>query len=315
MTPQLAVVGALALDEIETPKGSARDLLGGSCSYVALAASLLAPVEVISIVGDDLPAMALDPLREHGVGLSSVRRESGSTFRWGCRYHDDWETRDTLYTRTGVFSQYPIHVQGAARGATHLLLTAGQTDQNRRALDACRERTLTMLDSIEREVGDERKTLLGMLPEIDILTLNAYETGILSGRPAAAAADQHRALAAHGATALIRKQGAAGVGIHGRDGSEQVPAVPRIDVVDPTGAGDSFGGAALSALARGATLSEAARWGCAVASFTVQDFGLAGLLQASFENVGERAAQIGLRDAAWLQPATETTATQNGTAI
>ena len=310
MTPQLAVVGALALDEIETPKGSARDLLGGSCSYVAVAAALLAPVEVISIVGDDLPATALDPLRERGVGLRSVRREAGATFRWGCRYHDDWETRDTLYTRTGVFSQYPIDVQGAARGATHLLLTAGQTDQNRRALDACRERTLTMLDSIEREVGDERETLLGMLPQVDILTLNAYETGILSGEPSADAVEQHRVLAAHGASALLCKQGAAGVGIHAPDGSEHVPAVPRIKVVDPTGAGDSFGGAALSALARGATLSDAARWGCAVASFTVQDFGLTGLLLASLESVRERASQIGLRDPAWLRAAT-----QNGAAV
>ncbi len=305
MTPQLAVVGALALDEIETPQGSDGDLLGGSCAYAAVAASLLAQVEVISIVGDDLPATALEPLRERGVGLASVRREAGPTFRWGCRYHEDWDTRDTLYTSAGVFAQYPIDAQGAAREATHLMLTAGQPDQNRRALDIFRKRTMTMLDSIEREVRNERKTLLGMLPKVDILALNAYETRILCGKPSASEADQYRALAAHGASVLLCKQGGAGVGIHGRDVSEHVIAVPHIDIVDPTGAGDSFGGATLSALSRGATLSDAARWGCAVASFTIQDFGLRGLLQASLERVQARATQIGLRNTAWLEPATQ----------
>ena len=315
MTPRLAVVGALGLDEIQTPQRSAHDLLGGSCSYVAVAAALLTPVEVISVVGDDLPATALDPLRERGVGLCSVRHEPGSTFRWGCRYHDDWERRDTLYTRPGVFSEYEIDVQGAARQATHVLLTAGQTDQNRRALDLCRERTVTMLDSIEREVSDERETLLDMLPEVDILTLSAHEAGILTGQPEVDVARQQRTLARHGAPALICKQGAAGVEIHWAEGSEHVPAVPRIDVVDPTGAGDSFGGAALSALARGATLTEAARWGCAVASFTVQDFGLAGLLRATLEGARERAGQIGLHDAAWLRAPIQNARMQNGVAV
>lgn len=299
--PVVAVVGALALDEIQTPAGAARDQLGGSCAYVAIAASLLTPVEVISVIGDDVPGDLLDPLRERGVGLSSVRTAAGETFRWGCRYHDDWEQRDTLYTRTGVFSQVVIEPHASAQQATHLLLTAGQTDQNKRALSACRQRRLTMLDTIEREVVDERAILLGMLPHVDLLTLNEYEAGILSGEPRASATRQQALLAEAGAGKLLLKQGPRGADVLTDTLTQHVAAVAGCTLVDPTGAGDSFGGAALSALARGASLIDAVRWGCAVASFTIEGFGLQGLLRATRESVRERASALGLSATGWLE--------------
>ena len=163
--PLIAVVGALALDEIETPHGSVRDALGGSCAYVALAASLLAPIEIVTIIGEDAPTDFLDPFQDRAIGLSSVRRLPGETFRWGCRYHEDLESRDTLYTETGAFGTHEVELAPPARQASHLFLTAGQTDQNRRALAQCEQRTTTMLDTIEREVVEKAPRLIANPPD------------------------------------------------------------------------------------------------------------------------------------------------------
>jgi sugar/nucleoside kinase (ribokinase family) len=298
--PTIAVVGALALDEIETPRGAIRGALGGSCAYVALAASLLAPIEIITVIGDDTPSDFLDPFKDRAIGLSSVRQLPGETFRWGCRYHDEFEGRDTLYTKTGVFRAHPIELAAAARQASHLFLTAGQTDQNRRALAQCGQRTLTMLDTIEREVMDERETLLAMLPEVDIVSVNEYESGILSGAADASASAQHAFVAQHGAPTLLLKQGPRGVHLLTEANQIQIPAVADIHVVDPTGAGDSFAGGVLGALASGASLEDAARWGCAVASFTVGAFGVTDLARVTVDDVRARATSIGLQDPPWL---------------
>ncbi|MEE9277627.1 MAG: PfkB family carbohydrate kinase [Dehalococcoidia bacterium] len=304
----IAVVGALAFDDIETPAAAVRDVLGGSAAYVALAAALLTPVHVISVVGDDCPPERLEPLRRPGVDLAGVSVVPGRTFRWSCRYGADLDRRDTLRTDPGVFRSAAVRVPASAAGATHVFLTTGEPRQSRAALPAFSRRQVTMLDTIEREILHERAALLESLRQADIVSINEAEAALLRGHAPggadAAAEVTQRFLRAYGPSTLLLKRGPRGVDVV-QDGTRtRIAAVPEVTVVDPTGAGDSFAGGTLSALARGASLDDAARWGCAVASFAVEGFGLDGLLRATLELVLERAESIGL-GAGWRPLVTE----------
>ena len=288
----LAVVGAITFDDIATPAGSVRGVLGGSGVYVALAAALIAPVHLVSTVGEDLPPAWLAPLRRSGVSLEGVQRRAGRTFRWACRYHADWETRDTLFTDPGVFRTAPLDVPMAARHATHLCLTSGDPAQNRAALELFPQRRVTLVDTIERELREERAALLAIARAADLVTMNESEAALLTGAPADDIGALLGALAPLGPWGVLLKRGPRGVTVATPAERVHVAAAAGVRVVDPTGAGDAFAGGVLSALWRGDGLVEAARWGCAVASFAVEAFGVQGLLRATPAAVSVRAARI-----------------------
>ena len=289
----VAVVGAIALDEILAPTGSVQDKLGGSSVYASLAARLLGPVAIASVIGDDLAPERLDPLRERGIDLSGVRLTSGPTFRWGCRYGSDLVERKTLYTEPGSYQAAALEIPAGVGEATHVFLTAGDPDLNRAALPFFPARRVTMLDTIEREAGRRRADLLAMLAEVQILSVNDVEAALLLGEDGAPTDERladaaYDMAASHGAEALILKRGPLGVDLRTAALAERVPAAAPARVVDPTGAGDSFGGATLAALASGADLLQAARVGVTVASFTVEAFGPDRLLDVTAAELERR---------------------------
>lgn len=293
----VAVVGAIAFDDIATPGAAVERVLGGSASYAAVAAALLGPVHVTSVVGEDLPEAWLDRLSDRGVDVRDVQRVLGPNFYWSCRYRANLEDRDTVFSRPGVFTTTPLRVAGAATSASHVFLTASDAAQNRAALGRMPQRRVTMLDTIEREIVEQRGALLANVAEADVVSINEAEARMLAGvEPEAdraeVAARTGALLRGHGAETLLLKHGPDGVSIVDRSGMRRVPAVPDARVVDPTGAGDSFAGAALSALDSGETLDDAVRWGCAVASFAVEGFGLEGLWTLDRSSVEKRAVAL-----------------------
>ena len=300
----VAVLGAVALDDIATPLAAVEGVLGGSASYAAAAAVLLTPAQIVSVVGDDLPPATLAPLAERGVGMESVGVAAGATFRWGCRYGTNHEDRETLFTRPGVFANTPVTVAGAAARAPYVCLTAGDPRQTQAALPALLGRRVTLLDTIEREVVEQRAALLALMRAADIVTMNEHEAALLLGPTAPAgealAERTWRLVAAQGPRTLLLKRGARGATVMHEGERIDIGAVMATQLVDPTGAGDSFAGGVLSALARGAALIDAVRWGSAVASCTVEGFGLSALLAARVEEVAVRAARIGLERPRWL---------------
>ena len=302
----VAIVGAVTFDDIETPHGVAQSVLGGSAAYAAVAAALLTPAYILSTVGDDFPAAWLASLQAHGVHTDGIQTVPGPTFRWHCRYHADLEHRDTLHTDPGVFATTPVTIPPPVAQATHLFLTSGEPAQNRAAIAAFPARRLTMLDTIEREIRDERDALLDVLAQADIVSINAEEAGQLTGDAEQTTESIYRFIADRGPHTLLLKQGPAGAELIDGRVHMTIPAIPDVQVVDPTGAGDTFAGAALSALACGAPLPDAVRWGCAAASFTVEAFGLDGLLQATREDIATRARKIGLAHTPWLTTGMET---------
>ncbi|MEE9162544.1 MAG: sugar kinase, partial [Candidatus Neomarinimicrobiota bacterium] len=104
-TPILAV-GSIALDTIETPQGQRRDILGGSATFFGVAAALFAPVRLVGVVGSDYPEAGWQLLRSRGIDVSDVQRVPGATFRWGGRYTNDLNDRETLFTELGVFENF-----------------------------------------------------------------------------------------------------------------------------------------------------------------------------------------------------------------
>ena len=296
MTVDLAVVGAIALDEIHSQAGDIEELLGGSAVYASLAASLLAEAAPISVIGDDFDVALLEPLIERGVRLDGVVHANGPNFRWGCRYSPDGDFRETLYTRAGVYDTHPIVVAEPIRQARFVLLT-GNPEQNRRALKQMAAPELVVIDTIEREVAERRDEFREQVREADLVSINTLEAAHLIGwnrdqddpeLPLAAWREIH----ALGPSIFILKKASRGVEIFERDLRTKIGAVPNVRATDPTGAGDTFAGALLSALARGRDLIEAAVWGCACASFSIEAFGINGLLQSTPDLVRERVPQI-----------------------
>lgn len=293
----IAVVGAIALDEIHSAAGDIDELLGGSAVYASYAASLLARVAPISVIGDDFDPALLDPLRERGVDLGGVERTSGPNFRWGCRYSADGDVRETLYTRAGVYDTHPIVIPEPLCSARMVLLTAGNPEQNERAMAQIRQPEVVAIDTIEREVAERRDEFRAQLRHADIVSINTLEAAHLiqwDGSPddpalSQAAWDEIRSL---GPSVYICKRASQGVEVFEGNSRTVVSAVPDVAATDPTGAGDTFIAALLSALARGETLVQAAVWGCAAASRTIERFGTSGIADASVDSVLARTRSI-----------------------
>lgn len=301
MTVDLAVVGAVALDEIHSHAGDIEELLGGSAVYASLAASLLAEAAPISVIGDDFDVALLEPLIERGVRLDGVVEAEGPNFRWGCRYSADGDFRETLYTRAGVYDTHPIVVAEPIRQARFVLLTAGNPEQNRRALAQMAAPELVVIDTIEREVAERRDEFREQVRAADLVSINTLEAAHLiqwnGGHddpelPPAAWREIH----ALGPSIFILKKASRGVEIFERDRRTKIGAAPNVRATDPTGAGDTFAGALLSALARGHDLIEAAVWGCACASFAIEAFGINGILRSTPDLVRERVPQITIEE-------------------
>lgn len=301
MSVDLVIVGAVAYDEIHSAAGGIEDLLGGSCVYAALGARFAAQAAPVSVVGDDFDCGLLAPLREAGIALNGIEHAPGRTFRWACRYDASGDQRETLYTEPGVYESQIVEIHPELLDAPYLFLTAGNPQQNERALARLRNPRVIAVDTIEREIETHLEGLMRVVRRSQLISINAHEAAMLIGWAGAeddaalpaAAAEQLRAL---GPQTVLIKQASRGVEIFTPERSARVSAVPDIDAVDPTGAGDSFTAALLSAMAGGADLVEAARWGCAVASFAIEAFGIEGLLRATEAGVRERLAAVAVEE-------------------
>lgn len=297
----LAVVGAIALDEIHSQAGDIDHLLGGSAVYSCLAASLLATCAPISVIGDDFDHDLLQPLSDRDVRLDSLIEAAGPNFRWGCRYSESGDFRETLYTHAGVYDSVPVVVDEQVRRARFVLLTAGNPDQNHRAMEQMIEPELVAIDTIEREVAERRDEFRAQLRYADLISINTLEAAHLIQWPGSQE-DPELPLAAWreirelGPRVFILKKASQGVEIFQPDRRTLVGAAPGVDAVDPTGAGDSFLGALLSALSREDDLIQATVWGCAVASFAIERFGIDGILSASADRVRARIPSITVED-------------------
>ncbi len=288
----LLIVGSVALDDIDGPFGPHDDLLGGSASFIALAASYFTKhVGVVAVVGRDFPQEHLRLFESRGIDISGIQVADGDTFHWKGRYANDLATRETLDTRLGVFADFKPKLSRQQREASFLFLgnihPALQTD----VLEQVEAPKLVAMDTMNFWISGAREALERTLSRVHTLLINDEEARQLAGEHNLCRAAQK--IMAMGPHSLVIKRGDAGALLFYEGGVFAAPALPLEDVRDPTGAGDTFAGGFMGYLAYAGTLDpESIRAaminGSVMASFCVEKFSVDGLRDLTPKMIQDR---------------------------
>lgn len=274
----LLVVGSVAFDSVETPHGVVKDALGGAATFFSYAASFFTPVRLVGVVGDDFPAAHREMLETRGIDSSGLSIEKGGkTFRWRGKYEGDMNTAETLEVHLNVLGTFNPDLSPKFAETPFVFLANGSPSMQRRVLSQSKARKLAVADTMNFWIETQRDELYALLREVDGLVLNDGEARMLT--------DEINLVRAGwkvldlGPRFVVIKKGEHGAMFLSRTESFVMPAFPLADVVDPTGAGDSFAGGFMGYLASiGKTdtsaLKTAMAYGTVVASFNVEDFSL-----------------------------------------
>ncbi len=287
----LLVVGSVALDSVFTPFGQTADALGGSAVHFSVAASLLHPVRVVGVIGNDFPVDQLDRLTLRGIDWSGVERVEGESFRWKGKYSYDLQSRETLETRLGVFANFQPRLPAGAEEAKFVFLGNIDPELQLGVLDQVKAPTLVACDTMNYWIQSRREPLLKLLSRVDLLMVNDAEAREFSGDW-----NIHRAgrwLLERGPRRVVIKQGEYGALLIEKDRTFAIPAYPLEEVFDPTGAGDAFAGGFMGYLARnGVADTDAMRramvYGSTMGSYAVSGFDIQGFEGVALHDVVER---------------------------
>jgi len=293
---EVLVVGSVALDSVRTPFGQAEETLGGSATYFSYAASFFVPVRLVAVVGEDFPGGHLDLLRERGVDLAGLEVAPGKTFRWAGEYGYDLDEATTLATHLGVFADFRPRLPADFRKTPFLFLANIDPELQREVLHQLERPRLVALDTMNYWIDGKREGLLRVLREVDALLVNDAEARQLTREPSLVKAA--RAILGYGPRIVVIKRGEHGVLMATNGRFFFAPAYPLESVFDPTGAGDTFAGGFMGALARDGELDEPALrraivYGSVMASFTVEDFSLNRLRRLEPKEIDERVRAFG----------------------
>ncbi|MGH7267706.1 MAG: PfkB family carbohydrate kinase [Candidatus Rokuibacteriota bacterium] len=285
------VVGSVALDSVKTPFGKVDEALGGSATFFSYAASFFTQVRLVAVVGADFPKTHLDLLAGHGVDLSGLHVADGPTFRWAGEYGYDLNEARTLDTRLGVFADFRPALPEALRRPSFLFLANIDPDIQLDVVRQVERPRLVALDTMNFWIGGKRDALRRVLAEVDALLVNDAEARMLTQEPSLIKAA--RTILGYGPRIVVVKRGEYGVLMATGGRFFFAPAFPLESVFDPTGAGDTFAGGFMGALARAAAFDDAALrraivYGSVMASFTVEDFSLNRLLRLRDPEIDDR---------------------------
>lgn len=292
----LLVTGTIGIDTVHTPTAKAEKVSGGSCAYFAAAAAFHhSPVRIVGAVGGDWPEAHAKLLASiDGLCLEGLERRSESkTFAWGGRYFDNMNQRETLFTELGVLEEAPPSVPASYSDSRLIFLANSHPSVQLDLLRKFPNRTLAVADTMDLWINIAREELLTLFKEIDGLIINDSEATQLTDitNPITAA----RAIIKMGPSFVIVKKGEHGAVLVHKDGIAVLPAFPLEEdqVIDPTGAGDSFAGGFMGYVAaKGtsdfATMQTGIAWGTVTASFTLGSFGLDGLVATTREELHAR---------------------------
>jgi sugar/nucleoside kinase (ribokinase family) len=291
----LAVTGTIGIDTVHTPSGSAERVLGGSCAYFAAAASFHAPVRLIAVVGGDWPDEHRRLLEQFdNISLDGLEvRPEGETFAWGGKYFADMNRRETLFTELGVLDGDPATVPQSYRDSRVIFLANTHPAEQLAMIDQFPQRKLVVADTMDLWINIAHDELLALLGKIDGLVLNDAEAEQLTEIRNAVSAG--RKILEMGPSFVVVKKGEHGCVLVHRDGVAALPAFPaeKHQVIDPTGAGDSFAGGMMGHLAVVGSfdlpsIQTALAWGTVTASFTIESFSLDRLARLTRAEIDER---------------------------
>lgn len=287
----ILVVGSVAFDTVETPFGKAEKVLGGSASFLAVAASFFVPVNLVGVVGSDFGDKELAAFRGRPIDTTGLERMEGKTFHWQGKYSYDLNARDTICTDLNVFELFKPKIPQAYRKSEFVFLGNIDPVLQLEVLEQVEQPKVVACDTMNFWIQGKGEELRRTLSKVDVLLLNDAELRQLSGEWNVVKAA--RAVRAMGPRTLIVKKGEHGVLMFGEESSFAAPAYPLEAVFDPTGAGDTFGGGFLGYLAGAEhagdeALRRAVIMGSTLASFCVEAFSLDRLLRLSRKEIDER---------------------------
>ena len=292
----LLVTGSIGIDTVDAPSGTVVDALGGSSTYFAYAASFFSPVRLVGVVGDDCPEDFLKPLEDNPqVDLAGLEvREGSKTFRWHGRYHDDVNERDTLAVELNVLEEVGPSIPEAFRDSRYVFLANTHPALQIELLGQLGAAQLVVADTMDLWITTERDTLVRLLERIDGLVLNDSEAKLLTGQSNVIVAGKEIAKTVR--RFVVVKKGEHGSLLFAGGDVFALPGFPTVDVIDPTGAGDSFAGAMMGYVAaedssEPDTLRRAMAYGTVTASILLEDFSLNRFLETDRDEIDARLRQ------------------------
>ncbi|MXW22778.1 MAG: sugar kinase [Candidatus Dadabacteria bacterium] len=288
----IVVVGSVGIDTIETPFGREEDVLGGSACYFSLAARNFTDVHMVSSVGEDFPPAYSELLRSRGIDTEGIAISAGETFRWEGRYDYDMKDPETVSVILGVLGSFDPVVPKKSRDADYLFLANTDPEIQIKVLEQVTSPRVVACDTMNFWIDNKLEELKALLGRVNILIINDSEARQLSEEPLMARAA--RKIMDMGPEFLIVKRGEYGALLFSREDLFFAPSYMLEQVLDPTGAGDTFAGGFMGYVASRdgdldfAGFKKAVAYGSVLASFTVEDFSVRRLGSLEKEEIEQR---------------------------
>ncbi len=291
----LLVVGSVALDSVETPHGVVENALGGSATFFSYAASFFTPVRLVGVVGEDFPSAHRELLESRKVDTSGlVIQKGGKTFHWKGRYQGDMNTAETLEVHLNVLGTFNPDLSPRFAETPFVFLANGSPVMQLKVLKQATKKKLVVADTMNFWIETQRDELNTLLKHVDGLVLNDGEARMLTEEVNLVRAGFK--VLDLGPRFVIIKKGEHGAMFLSANETFVMPAYPVSDVVDPTGAGDSFAGGFMGYLASIgktdiASMKTALAYGTVIASMNVEDFSLRRFQRTEREEIDRRLEQ------------------------
>ncbi|MFI5173029.1 MAG: PfkB family carbohydrate kinase [Chitinophagales bacterium] len=294
----ILVVGTVAFDAIETPFGKTDKIIGGSGTYIGLAASFFCSnIKLISVVGDDFPKATLLNFNKKGINTDGVQVVKGKkSFFWAGRYHLDMNTRDTIKTELNVLADFDPVIPENNRKPEYLMLGNIEPQLQISVIDQLKTRPkLIAMDTMNYWMNNSRPALNKVLKMVDVIIINDEEARQLSNEYSLLKAVKN--IFKMGPRLVVVKKGEHGALLFYGEQIFFTPALPLEEVFDPTGAGDAFAGGFIGYLAKTKNITftnmkRAVIYGSALASFCVEKFGPQRLLEIKNAQVNKRVGEF-----------------------
>jgi len=277
MNPSLVIVGSIGIDTIETPREKRIEILGGSVSYACAAASFFVQTGMVGVVGTDFPTEHRELWKRMGIDLAGLQTEEGKTFRWSGVYEENMDNRRTLLTELNVFETFSPELPEAYCDAPYLFLGNIHPSLQLHVLEQVHSPKFVLIDTMDLWINIARDELIDVVGKCDMLTLNESEARLFTGTDSLAEAAD--ILLGMGPRFVLIKKGESGSMLVSSETSFSIPAYKLDDFKDPTGAGDTFAGGLMGALAESGKVDEEAIrramvYGSVAAAFGVEEFSL-----------------------------------------
>jgi sugar/nucleoside kinase (ribokinase family) len=288
----IVVIGTVAFDSIKTPFGDAPDVLGGSATFFAMAAGLFTKVKLVAIVGKDFPAKFLKVLEDRGIDLEGLVRSRGKTFRWSGEYEENMNVRHTLETQLNVLVDFKAELPDSYRKTPYVFLANINPDLQLKVLEQLENPALICCDTMNLWIANQRKDLEKVLKKVHLFIISEEEAQMLT-QEHNVVKGAHQILKMGNFSLIIKRGGYGAILFTKKKEVFAIPAFPLENVVDPTGAGDSFAGGFLGYLASQdyvdlELVQKAMVYGNIVASFAVEGFSVNKLATLTLNKVRGR---------------------------